>query len=141
MNSDENFNLPSLEDLLPETLRSQLGELSPGISWALDALVVSFGEEIKNLDASAVEAFGRLTLNYGESLQRFLKLAHAEGDLREEMERKRKMALLRDLDLFSGLNVFDLGQIQMPRSRAFGNWPTVTGPTETGSTESGPVGN
>lgn len=111
MSADQTPQLLSLADLLPSALARNLQALSPGISWALDTFAVSFGEEIQHLDQPAREAFARLTLNYGENLDRFLRLACEPPREDELRERERKIALLRELDLFSDLDAFDLGRI------------------------------
>lgn len=103
--------LLTLEEMLEPERAEQLRSLSPGITWALDTLVISFREELTHLDGAAREAFVRLTLQYGQHLQRFLELAHREVSPDEVAERQRKMALLRGLPLFAQLNDFDLSQI------------------------------
>lgn len=111
MADDATPDLLSLEDLLPGELAERLQTLAPGIAWALESFAVSFSGEVARLDQAAQEAFARLTLNYGESLDNFLRLAAERVDPDQVQERAHKMALLRELDLFSQLNAFDLGQI------------------------------
>jgi purine-binding chemotaxis protein CheW len=111
MSAEPSPTVLGLEELLPAALTERLQSLAPGIAWALDSLAVSFGSELEHLEPAAREAFARLTLNYGESLASFLRLAREGGDPGQQQERQRKMHLLRRLDLFSDLNDFDLGQI------------------------------
>ncbi|HKI99413.1 MAG TPA: chemotaxis protein CheW [bacterium] len=111
MPADSTPTLLGLEDLLPAELAERLRTLSPGIAWALESFVVSFGAEVSQLDADAREAFARLTLGYGENLDQFMQLAHEGLDPQQAQERARKVALLRRLDLFGPLNAFDLGRI------------------------------
>ncbi|MDH4247032.1 MAG: chemotaxis protein CheW [Deltaproteobacteria bacterium] len=108
---DKMLALLGLADLLPEKSASELKALAPGIVWALDTMVISFREEISNLDDSARDAFFRFTLDYGKHLDRFLKLAHESVSAEEHADRKGKMEKLRRLDLFAHLNTFDLSRI------------------------------
>ena len=111
MPADSVPSLLSLEELLPDELSQRLKRLAPGIAWALDGFLVSFGAEVEHLDPDAREAFARMTLAYGEALDTFLRLAREGTDPGQAQERARKIALLRRLELFAELNSFDLGQI------------------------------
>lgn len=111
MTEPENTELPSLADLISPERAEELKDLSPGISWALDSLVISFREELGKLEKPARDAFVRLTLDYGKYLERFLRLAHKTVSEEEKAQRNSRMENLRGLDLFNGLNEFDLGQI------------------------------
>jgi len=111
MSQEKEIQLLTLEDLLSREHKELLDLLSPGIGWALDSLVVSFSEELKNLDPSAREAFARITLGYGSTLTNFMSLAHHHPNAKEKQEIERKKTLLRGLDIYEDLNDFDLGQI------------------------------
>ena len=111
ISDDKIMEVLGLADLLPEKDAEELKALAPGIAWALDTLVISFREEVRNLDDSARDAFFRFTLDYGKHLDRFLKLANDTVSPEEMKDRSGKMEKLRKLDLFANLNEFDLSRI------------------------------
>jgi purine-binding chemotaxis protein CheW len=111
MPADPSPHLLGLEELLSRELAERLRTLSPGIAWALESFVISFAAQVEQLDTPAREAFARLTLSYGESLDQFLRLAHEAVSPELAQERVRKMAALQRLELFREVNAFDLGQI------------------------------